>query len=162
MVGLPLVETGCAGLQVDRTRRSEVLCRLEHGALLPVVERHGLHVVEREAPQIDRSVLGVPQLDAVVEDPDMVRAHAPDIDRLQSPDSAVVLDLDSGEVAQGVGHVVRRELVELLARELLYGDDLLADDMPRHDDLLDLLEAVEPALSGRRTCESHTCRKGGK
>ena len=92
----------------------------------------------------------------------MVRAHAPDIDRLQSTDPAVVLDLDSGKVAQGVGHVVRRELVELLARELLHGDDLLADDMPRYDDLLDLLEAVEPALSGRRTCESHACRKGGK
>ncbi|WP_418170873.1 hypothetical protein, partial [Alistipes putredinis] len=38
-----------------------------HFSFLPVVERHRLHVVEREAPQIDRAVLSVAQFDTDTE-----------------------------------------------------------------------------------------------
>ena len=63
----------------------EILCRLEDGTLLPVVQRDRLHVVERESSQIDRTVLCVSQLDAVVEHTYMVGSHTPDIHRFQSP-----------------------------------------------------------------------------
>ena len=56
-VGFARFEPRRARLQVDGTRGAEVLGGLEHGAFLPIVERHRLHVVEREAPQIDASVV---------------------------------------------------------------------------------------------------------
>ena len=143
VVALPLLETGRAALEVNRPRRAEVLGRLENGALLSVVERDGLHVVEREAPQVDRAVLGVAQLDAVVEDPHVVGAHRADVDRLQTAHAAVVLDLHPRKVTQRVGHVVCPQPVERLARELLYGYHLAAHEATRDDDLLDMLERVE-------------------
>ena len=103
-------------LQIDGARRAEILCRLENGTLLSVVQRDRLHVVERESSQIDRTVLCVSQLDAVVEHTYMVGSHTPDIHRFQSPYSSVVLDLYAGKIAQGISHVVRAELMELLAR----------------------------------------------
>ena len=118
------IETGCPGSHVNRSRRGIILSRLEDGAFLPVVQRNGLHIVQREAPQVDLPVLGIAQLDAVVEHPDVLGSHAPDIDRLQSPDSAVVLDLDAGKITNGIGHRNHTQAPEFFARQLLCGNDL--------------------------------------
>ncbi len=52
------IEIGRAGLQIDGTGRGIILGRLDSRALLPVVEGHGGHVVERILAQVDLSVLG--------------------------------------------------------------------------------------------------------
>lgn len=152
VVALPLLEAGCARLEVNRARRAEILGRLEDDALLAVVEGDGLHVVEREAPQVDRAVLGVAQLDTVVEDPHVVGAHRADVDRLQTAHAAVVLDLHPREVAQRVGHVVGAQPLERLSRELLHGNHLAAHDVPRDDHLLDMLQRVEALGVCRHAC----------
>lgn len=118
------IETWCPGSHVNRSRRGVILSRLEDGAFLPVVQRNGLHIVQREAPQVDLPVLGVAQLDAVVEHPDVLGSHAPDIDRLQSPDSAVVLDLDAGKITNGIGHGNHVQALEFCSRQFLCGNDL--------------------------------------
>ena len=70
-----LLEAGTPRSDVDGSRGSEILGRLENVTLLSVIERYFLHVVQREAPQIDLPVLGVAQLDSVVEDRHVVGAH---------------------------------------------------------------------------------------
>ena len=94
-------------LQINGTCRTEILGRLENGTLLSVVQGDRLHVVERETSQIDRPVLGIPQLHAIIEHPHMVRAHAPDVDRLQTAHAAIVLYLQTREIPQGICHAVR-------------------------------------------------------
>ena len=133
---------------VDRSGGSEILGRLENIALLTVVERDLLHVVQREAPQIDLSVLGVAQLDAVVEHGHVVSAHRADVDGLQAAHAAIVLELHAREIADGIGH---REAVQPLQVDIL--EDLRRDDLavfgddgrPDNDDLADLLDTVQPA-----------------
>ena len=72
---LALLEAGAPRSDVDGSRGPEILGRLENVTLLSVIERYFLHVVQREAPQIDLPVLGVAQLDSVVEDRHVVGAH---------------------------------------------------------------------------------------
>ena len=59
----------------------------------------GLHIVEGEAPEVYLPVLRIAQLQAIIEDAHVLGAHAAHVHRLQPPDAAVVLDLDTGEVA---------------------------------------------------------------
>lgn len=131
---------------VDRAGGSEILRRLEDVAFLTVVERDLLHVVQREAAQVDLAVLGVAQLDAVVEYGHVVGAHRTDVDGLQTAHAAVILELHACEVADGVGH---REAVQALQVDLLEhlrGDDLAVfgdDGRAENDDFPDLLDAVQ-------------------
>ena len=76
-------------------------------------------------PQVNRAVLRVALFDAVVEHPYMVGAHATYIHGFQSAHSSVILDLHSGEITEGIGHIVRAEPLQLIARQLLSGYDFL-------------------------------------
>ena len=55
----------------------------------------------------------------------MLGTHAADIDGLQSADAAVVLDLDAGEITDGVGHREGAESLQLLALQGLGRNDLV-------------------------------------
>ena len=143
---LALLEAGAPRGYVDRSGGSEILGRLENVAFLTVVERYFLHVVQREASQIDLSVLGVAQLDAVVEHGHVVGAHRADVDGFQTAHAAVVFELHAREIADGVGHrktvqPLQVDVFEDLRRDDLavFGDDGSADD----DDLADFLDAVQ-------------------
>ena len=139
-----LPEFGNPRPQVDRAGRGVIPGRLHAGTLLAVVERYGSHIVERVFPQVDLSVLGVAQLDAVVEDPDVLRAHAADVDGLQPADPPVVLDLDPGEVADGIRHGVRIEPLQPLSAQHLGRDDLLGKERADDNHRVDVLHPVEP------------------
>ena len=139
------LEARRAGADVDRRGRSEVAGGLEDSTFLSVVERHLLDVVERELPQVDLSVLRIAQHDAVVADGQVVGAHGAHVDRLDAAHAAVVLQLDAREIAQGVGYGLRRQPFELLAVQLLRGDDLAERELRGDDDLTDVLHAVHAA-----------------
>ena len=143
---LALAEEGRPRLQVDAPGGAEVLGGLEDGALLSVVERHRLHVVEREASQVHHAVLRVAQLDAVVEHAHMVRPHAADVHGLESAHPSVVLDLHAGEVADGIGDTVRPQALQSVAGQPLCRDDLLHRRLCLDDHFVEPLQAVEAAL----------------
>ena len=88
-----VAEVGCTGAYVDGACVAEVAGGLEDGALLSVVERYFLDVVERELSQVYLSVLGVAQLDAVVADAQVVGAHGANVDGLDAAHAAIVLQL---------------------------------------------------------------------
>ena len=99
-VGLALGGKGRAARRhVERGCRGEALRRLEDGATLTIIYGDGLHVVEGEAPEVYLPVLRIAQLQAIIEDAHMLGAHTAHVHRLQPPDAAVVLDLDTCEVA---------------------------------------------------------------
>ena len=139
------LEAGRARSDIDGRGRGEVAGRLEDGALLSVVERHLLDVVERELPQVDLAVLRIAQHDAVVADSQVVGAHRAHVDRLHAAHAAVVLQLHAREVAQRIGHRLCRQPLQLLAVQLLRGDDLAERQLRRDDDLRDVLHAVHAA-----------------
>ncbi len=76
-------------------------------------------IVEGEAAEVDLAVLGVAELDAVVEDRRVVRAEGADVHRLEAAHSAVVLQLDSRETAQRIGHGKAAEPLQFLALKCL-------------------------------------------
>ena len=88
------------------------------------VEVDGLEIVEREFSEVNLAVLGVAELDSVVEDAGVVCAHRADVDGLDAADTSVVFYLHSAEVAQGVGHVVAAHGFETLPSESLARNDL--------------------------------------
>ena len=90
---------GAARRHVERGCRGEALRRLEDGATLTIIYGDGLHVIKGEAPEVYLPVLCIAQLQAIIEDTHMLGTHAAYVHRLQPPDAAVVLDLDTGEVA---------------------------------------------------------------
>ena len=119
IVILALHEERTATAQVERAAGAEVLGRLKHAALLAVVEGNLLQIVHRVFTQINDAVLSIAQLDAVVEDAQVVAAHGTDVDGLHTTHTAVVLELHAGEIAHGVGHAVMAQRLHLLARERL-------------------------------------------
>ena len=123
VVFLP-AELGAAGFDIHRSCRAKVARGLENLTLLTIVERNLLNVVERETAQVYLSVLGVTQLDAVVEHSQVVGAHRADVDGLDAAHSAIVLHLDSREIAYGVGNGVAVQAFKFLAAEGLGRDDL--------------------------------------
>ena len=132
------------GLQVDGARRSVVFRRLHSGTLLPVVKRHGSHVVERILTQIDLSVLGIAQLHPVVEHAYMLCAHTTHIDRLQSPDTAVILDLHTGKITNGIGYGMDAQPLQLRAVEHLRRDDFFGTAAAEDDHRINPLYLGEP------------------
>ena len=145
VVALAALEPGTARAQVDGAGGAVVARGLEYLALLAVVQGDFLHVVHGELAEVYLPVLRVAQLDAVVEHAHVVGAHAADVHRLQPRHAAVVLDLHAAEVADGIGHRVGAEGFELLALQLLRGDDLMVA-VGHHLHLLQSLDAVKPAL----------------
>ena len=113
---LARLELGPTGREVDGTGRTELAGRLEYLALLSVIKRNLLDILERELAQVHLAVLGVAQLNAVVVDPHVVGAHAADIDGFQTAHAAVILDLQTREIAYGIGHREAVERLQLLAR----------------------------------------------
>ena len=120
--GLAVPEGGALGAHVDGGGGGEVLRRLEDFAFLAVVEGDFLHVVQGEAAEVDDTVLGVADLQAVVEDADMVGTHVAHVDGLQAAHAAVVLDLHAGKVAEGVRHGMGVEAFQLFPGQVLRGN----------------------------------------
>ena len=91
-------------LEVNGTGAGVILCALKDGALLPVIYGNGLQVVQTETAKVHDAVLGVPHLKAIVEHSHMLASQRTDIHALEAPDSAIILDLGSGKIADGIGH----------------------------------------------------------
>ena len=104
VIGGAVGKHGAARPHVYGPGRVEVFGRLEYAALLSVVERYCLHVVEREHAEVNLSVLRIRQLYAVIEHSHVVGAHAAYVDGLYAAHAAVVLQLHAGEEPQRVGH----------------------------------------------------------
>ena len=106
------------------TSPKEPVRKVEDAAFLTVVEGDGLNVVQGVFAQVYLAVLGVAELYAVVEYAEVVGAHASHVKGLDTPHAAVVLELYSGEVAQGVGHTVGVESFQVRALQRLSRDNL--------------------------------------
>ena len=124
--------------------RVEVFCRLENLTLLSVVERYGLHVVEREHAEVHLSVLRVRQLYAVVEHSHVVGAHASYVDGLDAAHSAVVFQLHAGKEPERVGHTQAVEPLQFFALKLLRRNDT-ALAVAQHYHFVKSLHTVETA-----------------
>ena len=132
-------EGGSTRGHIERRCRREALGRLEDGAALSIIYRDGLHIVQREASEVNLSVLRITQLKPIVEDPHVLRAHTAHIHRLESPDATVVLDLHTSKVAQGIGDTHRTESLQVTTAKRLGGDDILRDKpLPHHDPFEDV------------------------
>ena len=83
---------------------SEVAGRLQQGTFLTVKQRNLLDIVQRELCQVYLPVLCIAQLYAVVRDAQMVGTHRADIHRLDAAHATVVLQLQTREVTQRIGH----------------------------------------------------------
>ena len=147
VVGLAVGEPGAVGADIYRPGVAEVAGCLEDSALLTVVERHLVDVVERELPQVYLSVLGIAQFHAVVVDAEVVGAHAADVDGLDAAHAAVVFQLKAGEIAQGICHGVGVEFLELLTAHFLRGDDLAEGEFRGHHHLVEMPDAVAPGIA---------------
>ena len=110
-----LAELRSVCLDIHRAGVAELRCRLEYGTLLSVVERYLVNVVHGELPQVHLSVLRVAQLYAVVEYAEVVASHRAYVHCLDASHAAIVLQLQSGEIAQRVGDVMRVQALQLLA-----------------------------------------------
>ena len=108
------------------------------------------------------SVLGVAQLNAVVIDGGMLAAHGAHIDGLDTSHSAVVLELDAGEIAQRVRHRKRIETLQFLAFEGLRHNDVLGQGTRRHLHLLYLEAVIYRIGLCLVQCENRACTKCGK
>ena len=106
MVCLALGELWCACAHIYGGGAAEVAGRLEKRAPLPVVQRKGLHIVERELTEVYLAVLCVAQSYAVVDHAGMVGTHRAYVDGLDAAYAAVVFHLYSGEIAECVGDAV--------------------------------------------------------
>ena len=111
------------GTHINSPGSAEITRRLQNFALLSVIQRNRLDIVKRELPQIHLPVLGIPKLHSVINNSGVIGAHRPDIDSLYTADPAVILDLHSGKIAQGVGHTLAVEPAQLLAVKALRGYD---------------------------------------
>ena len=148
VVALAGGKVGALGLDIDSAGRPEVACRLEDLALLAVVERDRLDVVERELAQVDLPVLGIAQLNAVVEHPHVIGAHRANVDGLHTAHAAVVLELHAGKVAQGIGHAVAAQPLKAAAIECLGRYHLLIGPLGIHGDIAQVLHRVEAHVAG--------------
>ena len=86
-------ETWIACAKIDCAGRTEVLGRLEDFALLTIVHRDFLNVIERKFAEVDLTILSIAELNTVVEDTHVVGAHAANIHRFHAADTTIVLDL---------------------------------------------------------------------
>ena len=87
--------------------------------LLTVIEGNLLYVVKGKLSQVCLSVLRIAQLYAVVIHSQMLASHRADVYRLQTAYAAVVLHLQTGEIAQGIGNTQGIEVLQLLAAKIL-------------------------------------------
>ena len=88
-------ESGSLGTDIHRASIAKLAGRLEDGTLLTIVEGDFLHIIERELPQVYLPILRIAQLYAIIEDTQMVGAHAADIDRLDATHASIVLELQA-------------------------------------------------------------------
>ena len=137
---------------------TKVAGRLHDSTLLTIEQGYLLHIVKRELSQVYLPILGIAQLDAVVRDAQMVGTHRTDIDSLDASHAAIVLQLDTREIAQGIGHAVGIEAFELLTIEGLRGNHLFMIIARDDHHLVNMLYAVEPArlvLGPKRNSSHH-------
>ena len=139
IVALIALESRASGAQVHGTGGAKVACGLENLALLSVINRYFAYVVEREAPQVDLTILGIAKLNAVVEHAQVIGTHRADVDGLDAAHAAIVLDLHAGKVADGVGHAVTVESLKLLAVKGLCRNDLAVVLLGKHGDIAQVL-----------------------
>ena len=88
-----------------RSRRI-FLCAEQHSFIKPAAEADGGEIFSRESAEIHLGVLCIPDLDAIYEYSGVLAAHTPDIDRLESSDSAIVLQLYATEDTYRIGHIL--------------------------------------------------------
>ena len=152
--------------QIDSPCRAKVFSRLEYVALLPVVHRNLLDIVEREFSKVDLPVLGIAELQSVVEHTHMVGAHTANVNRLDATDTAIVLDLCPRKVANGIGYRQGIKRLQLLAAKALCRNHRVARrGAALHNNLVEILHTVEPrrhpalgsSFSGRRHSISVGC-----
>ena len=75
----------------------------------------------------------------------MVRPHRADIECLDTADSTVVLELDAGEISQGVSDIVGRQSLQFLSSENLRHYDF---GTVRHRDNLHIREEFVERVEG--------------
>ena len=110
-------------LYVDTACRTEIACRLENFASLPVVQRNLFDIVHRKFSQIHLPVLSVSQLDTVVEYSYLICAHTAYVDGFQATYASVVFQLYSGKISDGIGDGKRIKGIQFLSRQFLCRDD---------------------------------------
>ena len=93
--------------QIERTGGTKVLGGLEDLRALTVVQRNLLDVLHGEFTQIDCTILGVTDLDTVIENTQVMGSHRTQIDGLQTTYSTIILDLHPGEITHGIRHALR-------------------------------------------------------
>ena len=99
---LVLFKIRFTGREIHVSRRAKLPCRLEDIGFLAVKELYLLQVIQRETSQIHLPVLGITELHTVIVHRRMLASHGADIDGLDTSHSAVVLELYTGEIAQGI------------------------------------------------------------
>ncbi len=102
----------------------ELSGRLENITFLPVVQRYFRHIIERETPQVHLSVLRIADLYSIDQHSRMVGTQGSDIHGLQSADSAVILDLYTGEKAHCVSNRKGIQPLKFLSAKGLRGYSL--------------------------------------
>jgi len=161
-------ELRAACFDIERAGTAVVFGGLEDFGFLSVVERELLDVVHGELAEVHGAVLGVADFDAVVEDSEVVGAHGAHIDRFESADTSVVLNLHTGEVTHRVSDALRGEGFETRAFQLLDGDDRLlaatcADcDLVKVEPAGDAVGAGKEEAVRRRGLRGRMCTHSGK
>ena len=157
---------GLTGAQIDSACCAKVFRRLEYVALLPVVHRNLLDIVEREFSKVDLPVLGIAELQSVVEHTHMVGAHTANVDRLDAAHTAIVLDLCPRKVTNCIGYRQGIKRLQFLAPKALSRNHRVARrGAALHNNLVEILHTVEPrchpalgsSFSGRRHSISVGC-----
>ena len=99
---LSLPEERSPGLQINGAGRCKILCALEYGAFLAIVEGDRFHIVQWKFAQIDYPVLGIPYLHSVIKNSYMLASQTADIYAFETAHTSVVLYLHAGKIAYGI------------------------------------------------------------
>ena len=78
----------------------------------------------------------------------MVGTHRTYINRLDAPYSAIVLELDTREIAQRISHRMGTQLLQLLAAKGLRRYHLLMIIARRYNNFINILDAVKTTVLG--------------
>ena len=111
---LVLFKIRFTGREIHVSRSAKLPCRLEDIGFLAVKELYLLEVIQRETSQIHLPVLSVAKLHAVIVHRRVLASHGADIDGLDTSHSAVVLELYTGEIAQGICDRERVQTLEFV------------------------------------------------
>ena len=102
-------ELRTAGFDIQRSSTAKVFCGLKDFALLSVVKGNLFHILQRELSQIHCAVLGIANFYAIIENAQMMCAHRTDVNGFQAAHTAIIFDLHTGKVTQGICHAVRAQ-----------------------------------------------------